>query len=579
MTVNMLGIQEDQDSRRTAAAWLWSLLPIGIAVFCISALIYYHLYHDEIVVASALQALVATGYRWLGFAPAFIFCLLLLTWSSIWFVTGRIERPAGRLARLAAMTVMLGVFMNIGEGGVTPAFHKGELGYWLAERLVAAAGYYPSLVLVWGVTFGSLLLATDFFFSEAFERLRGSAVVEAGVETEVTDHLKGLGSTSSPESAAAIKTADTERSLQGRLDAALEDANALVESDADADADLDVGADTVGADVVVEPAVEDAVEPPAYTPRRRSYFERRYMASSDSEASPPSEEIPVPEAWMPMAPEAQEIENPETSLETSLELSAPLSSPNGRDTVSAPDEPAPVDVPLASAEEHDAPFEAGGWSETEPVADESLAFAPTVEESSEREVPEAEAPLEPADEAESAVEERDSQARDTDASEDAGEAPSDGLLVDGGVQEPIVWLEPPAVAQVPLDQPEEPVDEEQIVEAREAAAEEGAEKSAAASAGAEPVVSIPRPEPGQVEANTDAHREPVRQQRLFGAGLDEALVSEAVETVTTWRRASATFLQRKLRIDYEQACQLMVELSARGVVELEEDASHGRVLG
>jgi len=288
---------------------------------------------------------------------------------------------------------------------------------------------------------------------------------------------------------------------------------------------------------------------------------------------------------MPMAPEAQEIENPETSLEMSLELSPP----SGRDAVNDSEEPASVEAPLASADEHDASFEAGGWSETEPVADESLVVAPTVEESSEREVPEAEAPLEPGDEAESAVEARDSQASDADASEDAVEDPVDGLLVDGlvvdglvvdgGVPEPIVWLEPPAVAQVPLDQPEEPVDEEQIVEAREAAAEEGAEKSAAAAAGAEPVVSIPRPEPGQVEANTDAHREPVRQQRLFGAGLDEALVREAVETVTTWRRASATFLQRKLRIDYEQACQLMVELSARGVVELEEDASHGRVLG
>ena len=46
---------------------------------------------------------------------------------------------------------------ELGEGGVAPAAHKGELGEWLASRLVAAFGYYPSLVLVWVVTFGSLL--------------------------------------------------------------------------------------------------------------------------------------------------------------------------------------------------------------------------------------------------------------------------------------------------------------------------------------------------------------------------------------------------------------------------------------
>ena len=70
-----------------------------------------------------------------------------------------------------------------------------------------------------------------------------------------------------------------------------------------------------------------------------------------------------------------------------------------------------------------------------------------------------------------------------------------------------------------------------------------------------------------------------RQQELFAAGIDEALIQEAIELVTSTRRASATLLQRKLRIDYARAIDLLGELAARGLVALEGDASQGRVLG
>lgn len=150
--------------------------------------------------------------------------------------------------------------------------------------------------------------------------------------------------------------------------------------------------------------------------------------------------------------------------------------------------------------------------------------------------------------------------------------------------------EEPEESVVRLEGPSpEPLELEAAREVAEADAEAEAEVAAEAEREDlrdEPVVSIPRPDPADVQkenaAKEDAQKEPgqaaVRQQRLFGAGLDEALVAEATETVTSWGRASATFLQRKLRIDYELACQLMVELGARGVVELEADASRGRVL-
>ena len=181
-------------SSRTAAEWLWPLLPICVSVFCLSALFYFHVNHGAVHPTSPLQQLIAGLYRIFGLAPSVMFFLLVATWSTIWFVTGSLDRPAVRFARLVAMTLMLGVFLNIGEDGVTPAVHKGELGAWLAATLVSAIGYFPSIVIVWAVTFASLLLATDFFFSDSFERLRArSAPTEVGVEAEAADHLRGLG--------------------------------------------------------------------------------------------------------------------------------------------------------------------------------------------------------------------------------------------------------------------------------------------------------------------------------------------------------------------------------------------------
>jgi S-DNA-T family DNA segregation ATPase FtsK/SpoIIIE len=84
--------------------------------------------------------------------------------------------------------------------------------------------------------------------------------------------------------------------------------------------------------------------------------------------------------------------------------------------------------------------------------------------------------------------------------------------------------------------------------------------------------------PASAEAAGDG-RPPARQQQLFGGGgVDEDLVQEAIEVVLGTRRATATLLQRKLRIDYDLALEVLSELAARGVVALEGDATQGRVV-
>ena len=477
MTVNTLGTHEQDRSSRTAAEWLWPLLPIGVSVFFLSSLIYYHVRHDAIEVRSVLQAAVAGVYRIAGFAPAVLCFLLALTWSSIWFVTGQLERPVSRVLRLLAMTLMLGVFLNVGDGGVSWQPHKGELGAWFAGHLLAAFGYLPSLVLVWAVTFASLLLATDFFFSESFERLR-QRPADAGVEVAVTDHLRGLAQsgaatlperTENKELATPAKPADP-LATAGELAAA---AGLAPEADAG--------------------APEADAEAPETEPRRATYSERRARRGRFE-----------PAAERPFEPVEED----------------------GADRGGIPDTGAAVS--RAAAEDL-----AGG--QTEPGGGTSAADEIGPATSPDEELPDEEADDEVPDEDDDGGRFVGGSAAREDVTDDLrGVQPGDA-----GREEPLV--------QIPrMDVP--PVFREPTApETR--AAEEPPERVAG------------------------------RQQELFAAVIDERLVQEAIELVTSTRRASATLLQRKLRIDYARAVDLLGELAARGLVALEGDDSQGRVLG
>jgi DNA segregation ATPase FtsK/SpoIIIE-like protein len=112
---------------------------------------------------------------------------------------------------------------------------------------------------------------------------------------------------------------------------------------------------------------------------------------------------------------------------------------------------------------------------------------------------------------------------------------------------------------------------------------DGDDTGAAGAAGperTEQIVPIPRPEPSRRDRDAGDRDDGrgARQQPLFGSWIDEALLADAVEVVTSSRRASATLLQRKLRIDYALAVDVLAALAARGVVELDDDATQGRVV-
>lgn len=585
MTVN-LPSQDDRDaSSRTVAERLLPLLPIGAAMFTLSALVYYHLRHSALDVRSPLQLLVAWTYRTFGFAPAFLGCLLLLTWGSIWFAAGRCTRVGSRLLRLAATVVMLGVFLNLGDGGVNSAFHKGELGAWLAGGLVGALGYYPSVLVVWATTVGALLLATDFFFRDEFERMRAqpASAPERGVESEVTEVLKGLGA-NEPAAAAAVVPAAAQ----------------VAPPSAEVTRELSVG--RYDDEVDFEPAVE----PSATTRARPSYYERRYAAVADQDD------------WTPQEPESQEIDNAESAE---------------ADAFAA--EPAVIDESAQVADEEVfviAEASTGSVDATDPVVAEAEADAEF----------DAEIAAEIEDEGEAEV------ADAAEATSEAAAADADDVApIGGGMAQRSLFDEPPPAPRAPLgewrqdyevpaaaassdvdatetedaeaDDWSDEFGDEVELEVTEGAVEEGtaaaddfadedfadeeeADEGEFADEGendepesdeladedesadeAEPQVVAAAEPPPVVKAPAEAAVPIPRPAKPPAAAAatgryPAALVEDATALVVESGRASAALLQRKLRIDFDTALGLLAELSRLGVVELSADAVHGRVL-
>jgi hypothetical protein len=120
------------------------------------------------------------------------------------------------------------------------------------------------------------------------------------------------------------------------------------------------------------------------------------------------------------------------------------------------------------------------------------------------------------------------------------------------------------------------------VEAAAAALEDASEATeiAASSEADGSIVSIPRsgqvapvslPTPPAVvgERETAASK----QQKLFASRVAEDLLLEAMDLVSRSRRTTATLLQRKLRIDYELAVEVLEELMNRGLLAGDEDRS------
>lgn len=185
--------------RGAAFRWRWALplLPIAASMFCLSALVFYHTALGGTGASwGFFQGAVVAGYRWLGFVPSFMLCLLVFVWCSIWFVTGRWENARTRLAWMGVFTLCIAILVNLGTPTDPLPPHAGLAGTYVAVRLTSVIGYALAALLTVAASLASLLLATDFLFYRYFEALaRGRVVDEVGVEPEATDAFRELAFT------------------------------------------------------------------------------------------------------------------------------------------------------------------------------------------------------------------------------------------------------------------------------------------------------------------------------------------------------------------------------------------------
>ncbi|MCA3009690.1 MAG: hypothetical protein INH34_15050 [Phycisphaerales bacterium] len=595
MTSNTFGNAPPDPSTRSPG-WLWPFAPMAVAAFSLSALVFYHLRHEGFEVRSALQHAYAALYRTFGFAPAVMFFGLVVLWSTIWLVHGRLDRPLQRLGRLAAMAVLLGVLLNLGEGGVAPALHKGALGAWLAGAMVAAVGYWPTLVVIWGFTFASLLLATDFFFHESFERMFVGGPVERASAPTIATAAAGApslapapaaesnpsepaseggtppaddapawrrrsyyerraervassarwsepgsaaGSASTADAAAAIDAADAASGAPAaaqddalsaaRVVAAIDaaerkDAAAVDAEEAEA---LDRGDDAASAAASdAAPARAPIVFPDATEPPRATGFDAAVEWSAAAALGASAAEEVGPE--LHPGPHAVDAVDATEAVPPSLAAAVRFDGSPWRDEVT--DAPAAGDADAAIGAESTA-----GVTDATTAADAEVpalanddARWPAGGNDAEAAADGMPTRTEPWPDAETA----------RSGSDAIGMGPAAGTAAAAPAEEPIRHdaeaSTPPATVSLVA-----PADTE------------------------DPIVTIPRPEPA-IASRPGAP--------------DEVLMREAVELVLATRRANAVFLQRKLRIDYDLAAAVLVELAARGIVALDAEATHGRIL-
>lgn len=693
MTVNTLGSGSRLDDgsfasgssrgSRTVAEWLWPFCIGCFAIYSISALVYYHLWYEQIEPAGILKQVYPLIYGYVGWAPAIMFFLLVATWSGIWIVTGRLERPLARLGRLVVMTLVLGVALNLGSGAAAPGAvvpaDKGAIGVWLGSRLINSIGYIPSLLLVWPTTFAALMLATDWFFSDLFERSR-STRFEVGVEDAVTDHLRGLSGTSgakvAPAPVAGARPVSAASPQQPAV--AHKDVGGSTRSDGllDTLARPKPPAHAAPEGVAAEPASDDAEparqdigdddetsadEPGAEGSRPLSYAERRRLRALGRSAVAPVEPVDPVEPVEPQPSDADEqfafragaddeAESAHESAEDfegtedpeDVDVAEPAGGELDRLAAEAAaaavseqeiaslfgegaDAPASHDAsPIEVASEHgevdevalesDDDDDDGEQADDEEVDGEELEDEELdddedvdAEELDEEEVDEEEVDEEELEddeevdeeELEDDEEELDDEELDEDEEyEDEDEEVDEEEDEDEEVDEEEEYEDDDEELEDDEEYEDEEVDEyeddeEQSDEEQalaESAESDAAHEPAAAEAEAEAEaeadtddavdsaaqVAIPRPAapvdaPLPTPPRTAGEREQPaasrRQQQLFSPGLEAGLVAEAVELVQgSRRRVTASLLQRKLRIDYELAAEVLAELERRGDV-------------
>ncbi|MDA1220730.1 MAG: DNA translocase FtsK 4TM domain-containing protein [Planctomycetota bacterium] len=523
-----------QSASRTA--WAMPLIPVAVSGFLLSAMTSLRL---QGALPSPPEGTLAGGvvalYRLFGFEPLFMVCVLTLTWSSIWFLTGRVERPLSRLARIGALGLSLAILVNLRIDGVLPP-GGGELGALLASRLASVISPAVSIFAVAVLAVAALLLATDFFFYGHFERL-GARRVQAleldAVEPEVDADeqaeleslaLSGHGAGSTPSAAApVVPSSGPSPASEGRAAAPRPRVEAESET-TDAEALPDCGADVDDAEIWA--LEEDLSSVTLLGPRRTE--------EDSTDVVAPEEEVVPAAASVEVDPEVEE-EPSEPCAESGDHVPS-------QEAVRVPDADAITEGP-ASAEglpmapqgavmdEHEAVL-------ADPAVDLSAADEPASAEGS------------AGDSSASAVESEEGDASGgADAEPEAAEQdPPEPRPERAGEQLASLEIEPgeavPAHGPTSSDPADEPI----------------------AGAAEEPVVElIPAPR--------------VAPERSARPGPDPDLVEEAAELVVAYRRASANFLKRRLRVADEEAMALLQVLAARGIIECEAGATQGRIRG
>ncbi|MCA8944387.1 MAG: DNA translocase FtsK 4TM domain-containing protein [Planctomycetes bacterium] len=512
-----------RDAGADARPTIWSLLPIAASVFLLASLTAFRLRGGVAGDAGLLATPVVALYEFFGFEPAFMGCLLVLTWSSIWFLTGSIEQPANRLLQILTLSFCLAILVNLRSDGVAPP-QGGVLGAFFAERLYSVFGFILSTIVVSATTIVMLFRATDSFFIRYFESAGRTrlAIPDPGVETQAVDELQSLELTSSrvvgdapsggvrildPEVAVrlepqwsrevASEVEDEEREEFARaLEAEFEDETVSTDGDEIDDGDdvFDVeDPDELG---VTETEFDDGItvrleEVAADAARIES---ERFRDEEDGRAV--GFEVPVDEAFSVVEEAALFVESDDD--ESEVEESDEIES----------------DTTLVSAPEI-----------VEPEVDEDSFEMPLFSSGFAR------AAMSVTDDAGDSPDEADSEEDADLVLEDAADAED---------EEPVVVLIEDASELVETDV--EPV---------------------------EPTVELPAMPP--VDRS--------RQSGLFGdAKADRELVDEAAELVLEHRRASASFLRRRLRISADEAVDVLGELAHLGVVECEPGDTQGRVV-
>jgi hypothetical protein len=525
MSDAVLHAAPEHSASRTA--WAMPLIPVAVSGFLLSAMTSLRVQGDlpsppEGTLAGGVVAL----YRLFGFEPLFMVCVLTLTWSSIWFLTGRVERPLSRLARIGALGLSLAILVNLRIDGVHPS-GAGELGALLASRLASVISPAISIFAVAVAAVAALLLATDFFFYGHFERLgaRRLAARDAG--------------RSEPEPEVDVAEQSELESLA-----------------------LGVATDAGG------PAVDVAQEALAASEDRSASSQD----ASDPDGDP--EDDPVDEAAeASFEPGREDLDGDVWAIEeeiSAVTLLGPRVSVESPTAGGAED-----DVATVSVERSDAP-----------AVEDDRAAAPD-SGSAEQEL--AESAEDPRVAPESLLTDAAPHARDhvigfqdAEGGESDPSEAGDSIELVSALETSFAAEAVPAADPLGIDDPradagelEDGLAADDVPDATVADAEESVEDvtgDTAADAGDmsvdEPVVElIPAPRLAPVAPAT-----PV-------PGVDPELVEEAVELVSAYRRASATFFRRRLRIEEDDAIALLQELAARGIIECEAGATQGRVRG